>query len=96
MTNYEIMFIVKTTMESDKIKGTIDAMKKIITDGKGKIVDTKDMGERKLAYPIKKGLTGYYYVLKLEASKEVIAEFDRRASIDENILRHLIIKLDEE
>ena len=52
MTNYEIMFIVKTTMESDKIKGTIENMKKIITDGKGKIVDTKDMGERKLAYPL--------------------------------------------
>ena len=64
MTNYEIMFIVRTTMESDKIKGTIDAMKKIITDGKGKIVETKDMGEKKLAYPIKKELTGYYYVLK--------------------------------
>ncbi len=96
MTNYEIMFIVKTTMESDKIKGTIENMKKIITDGKGKIVDTKDMGERKLAYPIKKELTGYYYVLRVEASSEVIAEFDRRASIDETILRHLIIKLDEE
>ena len=96
MTNYEIMFIVKTTMESDKIKGTIENMKKIITDGKGKIVDTKDMGERKLAYPIKKELTGYYYVLKVEASTDVIAEFDRRASIDETILRHLIIKLDEE
>ena len=96
MTNYEIMFIVKTTMESDKIKGTIENMKKIITDGKGKIVDTKDMGERKLAYPIKKELSGYYYVLRVEASKEVIAEFDRRASIDETILRHLIIKLDEE
>ena len=96
MTNYEIMFIVKTTMESDKIKGTIDAMKKNITDGKGKIVDTKDMGERKLAYPIKKELTGYYYVLRVEASSEVVAEFNRRASIDENILRHLIIKLDEE
>ena len=96
MTNYEIMFIVKTTMESDKIKGTIDAMKKIITDGKGKIVETKDMGEKKLAYQIKKEFTGYYYVLKVEASKEVIAEFDRRSSIDENILRHLIIKLDEE
>ena len=96
MTNYEIMFIVKTTMESDKIKGTIDAMKKIITDGKGKIVDTKDMGERKLAYPIKKELSGYYYVLRVEASKDVIAEFDRRALIDETVLRHLIIKLDEE
>ena len=96
MTNYEIMFIVKTTMESDKIKGTIENMKKIITDGKGKIVDTKEMGERKLAYPIKKELTGYYYVLKVEASKEAIAEFDRKALIDENILRHLIIKLEGE
>lgn len=96
MTNYEIMFIVKTTMESQNIKKTIENMKKIITDGKGKIVDTKEMGERKLAYPIKKELTGYYYVLKVEASKEAIAEFDRKALIDENILRHLIIKLDEE
>ena len=83
-------------MESDKIKGTIENMKKIITDGKGKIVDTKDMGERKLAYSIKKELSGYYYVLRVEASSEVVAEFNRRASIDENILRHLIIKLDEE
>ncbi len=96
MTNYEIMFIVKTTMESDKIKNTIEHMKKVITDHKCKIVETKDMGERKLAYPIKKELNGYYYVLKVEATSDVVREFDRRASIDEAILRHLIIKLDEE
>lgn len=96
MLNYEIMFIVKTTMESEKIKSTIENMKKIITDGKGKIVETKEMGERKLAYPIKKELNGYYYVLKVEATSDVVKEFDRRASIDEAILRHLIIKLDEE
>ncbi len=96
MTNYEIMFIVKTTIEGDKIKKTIDNMKKIITDGKGKIVETKDMGEKKLAYAIKKELNGYYYVLKVSAAPEVVSEFDRKASIDENILRHLIIRLDEE
>ena len=54
------------------------------------------MGERKLAYPIKKELNGYYYVLKVEATPEVVSEFDRRALIDETVLRHLIIKLDEE
>jgi len=96
MTNYEIMFIVKTTMEAEKQKKTIDMMKKIITDGKGKIVEAKDMGEKKLAYPIKKELSGYYYVLKVEATPEVVSEFDRRALIDEAVLRHLIIKLDEE
>ena len=96
MTNYEIMFIVKTTMESDKIKKTIDSMKKVLTDGKAKIVETKEMGEKKLAYPIKKELNGYYYVLKVETTPEVVSEFDRRALIDETVLRHLIIKLDEE
>ena len=95
MTKYEIMFIVKTTME-DGIKKTIENMKKIITDGKGKIVETKEMGERKLAYPIKKELNGFYVVLKVEAMPEVVREFDRKALIDEAILRHLIIKLDEE
>ena len=96
MTNYEIMFIVKTTMEEGKIKSTIENMKKIITDLKGKVVDTKDMGERKLAYPIKKEISGYYYVLRVEATKDAVKEFDRRALIDEAILRHLIIRLDEE
>lgn len=96
MTNYEIMFIVKTTIGSDKIKSTIENMKKIVTNGKGKIVEAKEMGEKKLAYSIKKELSGYYYVLKVSATPEVVSEFDRKASIDENILRHLIIRLDEE
>lgn len=96
MNNYEIMFIVKTTDGEAKIKDTIDNMKKVITDGKGKVVETKEMGERKLAYPIKKELNGFYVVLKVEANKDVIGEFDRKAQISEAILRHLIIKLDEE
>ena len=96
MTKYEIMFIVKTTMEEANIKNTIESMKKIITSGKGKIVEEKNMGERKLAYPIKKELNGFYVVLKVEANKDVIREFDRKAELSEAILRHLIIRLDEE
>ncbi len=96
MNKYEIMFIVKTTSGKDKAKEVIENMKKIITTGKGKVVDTREMGERKLAYPIKKETNGYYVVLTIEANAEVVKEFDRRASIDEAIIRHLIIKLDEE
>lgn len=96
MNNYEIMFIVKATMEESKIKACAEEMKKIVTDLKGKVVSFKEMGERKLAYPIKKEITGYYYVMTIEASKDLIKEFDRKALIDESILRHLIINLDEE
>ena len=96
MTKYEIMFIVKATQESEKITATRDAMKKIITDNKSNVVEFKEMGERKLAYAIKNEINGYYFVMQVEATHEAISEFDRKALLDENVLRHLIIKLDEE
>lgn len=96
MNKYEIMFIVKATMEEAQVKEAANNMKKIIEDLKGKVVSFKEMGERKLAYAIKKEISGYYFVMTIEATKEVVKEFDRKALIDESILRHLVIKLDEE
>ena len=96
MTKYEIMFIVKATMESDQVKATAEAMKSIITSEGGRVIDFKELGEKKLAYPIKKEINGYYFVMTMAASKDAVKEIDRKASIDENIIRHLIIKLDEE
>ena len=96
MTNYEIMFIVKATMESDQVKATAEALKNIITSEGGKVSEFKELGEKKLAYPIKKELNGYYFVMQVEATAEAEAEFNRKASLNENVLRHLIIKLDEE
>ncbi len=96
MNKYEIMFIVKTTMDENKVKATVDSMKKLVETLNGKVENFKEMGERKLAYPIKKEINGYYYVMNVLASVEAIKEFDRKASLDESIIRHLIIKLDEE
>ena len=96
MDKYEIMFIVKTTLEESVVKSTVESLTSIITDMKGKVENSKDMGQRELAYPIKKEFSGFYYVLTVEASHEAIAEFDRKARLNENILRHQIIKLDEE
>ena len=96
MNKYEMMFIVKATMESDQVKKTAESMKEVVTRCGGKVVEFKELGEKKLAFPIKKELNGYYYVMQIEASIEAEAEVNRKAGLDENILRHLIIKLDEE
>ncbi len=96
MKKYEIMFIVKATQESADIKKTAENAKKILTSEKAKVVEMKELGEKKLAYPIKKEINGYYFVMQVEATKDTIMEFDRKIKLDENILRHLIIKCDEE
>ena len=96
MNKYEMMFIVKATMESENVKATAENIKKVVTDLKGNVVEYKELGEKKLAYPIKKELNGYYFVMQFEATNAAEAELSRKAGLDENVLRHLIIKLDEE
>lgn len=95
MNKYEIMFILKSN-EDTAIKKEIEDLKKVITSMKGKITDEKDMGNKKLAYSINKEVNGYYYVINCDASSEAVSEFDRKARINENVIRHLIVRLDEE
>ena len=91
MKNYEIMFIVKTTIGEDEVKATSKKFQDILTSEKAKIVDFNEMGQRELAYEIKDCKTGFYFVITCEASDKAVKEFDRLAAIDSNILRHLII-----
>ena len=95
MNKYEIMFIVKPDMEEAEIKNTAEAMKKVLTDAKAKIVEEKAMGQKELAYEINKYTTGYYYLLVVEASKEAEQEFNRVARINENLLRYLIVRVED-
>ena len=95
MSKYEIMFIIKTTIEEKAVKSTVDELKKIITDMKGKVIEFKELGQKELAYPIKKEISGFYYVMICEASAEAVAEFERKGRINENLLRHLVIKEEE-
>ena len=39
MKKYEMMFIVKATMESDAVKATAESIKKVVTDCEGKVVE---------------------------------------------------------
>ncbi len=96
MKKYEMMFIVKSTVEENVASATVENIKNIVTSMKGEITKFDDLGNKKLAYPIKKEVTGSYYVMYFNANNEIISELDRKSRIDETILRHLIIKLDEE
>ena len=80
MNKYEIMFIVKPDLEEANIKSVLDSMKSVIESKNAKILEVKEMGQRELAY---------------EINNDATVEFDRVALINENIIRHLIVKVDE-
>ena len=95
MNKYEIMFIVKPDLEETAIKNEAESLKKVLTNLEAKIVEEKAMGQRELAYEIKKYKNGYYFLFVVEGSHEAIKEFDRLARISNDIIRHLITKLEK-
>ena len=68
MNKYEIMFIVKPDLEETAIKKEADSLKKVLTNLEAKFVEEKAMGQRELAYEIKKYKNGYYFNYCLENS----------------------------
>ena len=95
MSKYEIMFIVRPDMEEAEIRKTAEDMKKVLTDKKANILEEKALGQRELAYEINKFKTGYYYLFVVEAETAATKEFDRVARINESLLRHLVVKVEE-
>ena len=95
MSKYEIMFIVRPDMEEAEIRKTAEDMKKVLTDKKANILEEKALGQRELAYEINKFKTGYYYLFVVEAKTAATKEFDRVARINESLLRHLVVKVED-
>ena len=95
MNKYEMMFIVRPDMEEAEIRKTAENMKKVLTDANAKVVEEKAMGQRELAYEINKFTTGYYFLFVVEANSEAEKEFNRVARINESLLRHIIVKVED-
>lgn len=96
MRAYEIMFIVRPTLSEEETKQVVKNFGDVLTSNGATVVDSKDMGQRELAYEIKKFKSGYYYVYQVEANDDkAIKEFDRLALISNDVIRHLITKIEK-
>ncbi len=96
MKKYEVMFIVRPTLSEEEVSAVLNKYKKVLTDNKATITGENDMGQRELAYEIKKFKSGHYFVLNFETeNEESVNEFNRLATIDVDIVRHLITKVGE-
>ena len=96
MNKYELMFIVKSLGEEKEVKNVVTSIESVLKDNKAKIIESKDLGLKKLAYPINKEINGYYHLINFEATKDVIAEINRKIRINESVIRHLIVNQEEE
>ncbi len=91
---YECMFIADCSVE-ETAKATVNKFVSLIAEN-GETIDVSDWGARRLEYPINDKNEGYYEVVTFRSAPDFPAELERLLNIDENVMRSLTIKLDEE
>lgn len=92
---YEVVFIMTPVLSEEQMMDTVTKFKKILTDNGTEIVFENNWGLRKLAYPIQKKNTGFYYLVEFKGSGEIIAKMETEFKRDERVMRFLTVKLDK-
>lgn len=96
MKKYEIMYIVKASLDDEQFKAVTDRLNKTITDNGGSIDKFDDWGVKDFAYEIDHMKKGHYAVMNVTANNEGIAEYQRLARINNNVVRIMVIKTEDE
>lgn len=95
MRKYEVMYIVRPDLEEDATKALVERFQNVTTDNGGEIVTLKEMGKRRLAYEINDFREGFYVLMNINAEPAVVSELERLFNINEDVMRHLVVREDE-
>ncbi|MBQ2069713.1 MAG: 30S ribosomal protein S6 [Bacilli bacterium] len=90
MRKYELMYILAASLDDEARKAEIEKLHGILTSSNVTIRDVKEWGMRDFASPMKKQTKGYYVILKLTSEPNGLAEFERLARLNPNVIRYLV------
>lgn len=95
MNKYEVLYIIKTDLDEEAVKATVEKFNGIITANGGTVDSVDEWGKRRLAYPIDYKNEGYYVLTRFTAAPELPAELERNFKINDGILRYLVTRMPE-
>ncbi|MCB0216078.1 MAG: 30S ribosomal protein S6 [Caldilineae bacterium] len=110
MREYEAMFILQPGLDDDGVNAFVEKVSAVVTEKAGEVstsgqladkrgnvsVVTEGWKKRRLAYPIKGVREGYYVVLGFKGSSETLDALDYSVRYNEDVIRHLVLRTDED
>lgn len=95
MRDYELVLIISPEVADDAIEGAIERVKGFIAASGGEVSNVNVWGRRAIAFPIKHFRYGIYAVLTVNMSPSATKDLERSLKLSENILRHLLVRVDQ-
>lgn len=92
---YEALYIIHPDLSEEDVTSTMEKYKEVVETEGGEVESVNRWEKRRLAYEIKGQKEGIYVLMNYKAEAKVSTELDRLLKITENVLRHIIVRLDE-
>ncbi|HEX2343121.1 MAG TPA: 30S ribosomal protein S6 [Vicinamibacterales bacterium] len=93
---YEVVYIVTPDAGEDVIAELQQQIEAIVKRFGGNIEKTENWGRRRLAYDIARHREGTYVLHVINGPGEFVHELDRRLKVIDQVVRHLVVRVDEE
>jgi len=95
MACYENVFIARQDVSAAQVEALGDQFAQILKDRGGEVKSREYWGLRNLTFRIKKNRKGHYMLLNIEAPAAALHEMERTMRLNEDVLRHLTIKVEK-
>lgn len=96
MNSYELLYIIKPTVEEEARAALIAKFADIVKNDNGEVENIDEWGMRKLAYAIDYISEGYYVLMNFKANADLPAELERNLKISEDVMRFMVVKKEQE
>ena len=93
---YELVYIVSPDSTEQQVTDLHGQIEAVVSRMGGRIDRTENWGRRKLAYEIGHHKEGTYVLEVIDGSGELMKELDRRLKVLDQVVRHLVVRVDEE
>ena len=93
---YELVYVVSPEASDEQVTDLHTQIESTVQKMNGQIEKTENWGRRKLAYEIARHKEGVYVLDVINGSGELMKELDRRLRVMDQVLRHMVVRVDEE
>ena len=93
MKNYELLTVLKPSLDSEELDKVVDKISEEIKSYKGSVSSVDNMGRKKLAYDVQGYRDGFFTTMVVSVPAESIVEFKRNLKLNENVLRFMFMEV---
>lgn len=96
LREYELVVVMNPEIAEEDVPAALERLSAAVAARGGEVTDVQPWGRRRLAYPIRRHAEGNYFATQIRLDPERTHELESGFAISEDIVRHLLVRADEE